>query len=57
MMECPWGFNQYSYCEVMGGSAFYLFCSYTLRMSCRHYEKRFVYSRATILKANYCSSQ
>lgn len=22
MMECPWGFNQYVYCEVMGGSAF-----------------------------------
>lgn len=21
MMECPWGFNQYVYCEVMGGSA------------------------------------
>lgn len=22
MMEYPWGFNQYVYCEVMGGSAF-----------------------------------
>ncbi|EAW78857.1 hCG2045382 [Homo sapiens] len=22
MMECPWGFNQYGYCKVMGGSAF-----------------------------------
>lgn len=24
MMECPWGFNQYGYCKVMGGSAFAL---------------------------------
>lgn len=22
MVECPWGFNQYGYCEIMGGSAF-----------------------------------
>lgn len=57
MMEYPWGFNQNVYFEVMGGSAFYSFCSCTLSMSCSHYEKSFVYSGATILKANYCSSQ
>lgn len=22
MMECPWGFDLYGYCKVMGGSAF-----------------------------------
>lgn len=58
MMECSWGFNQYGYSKITGGSAF---CSHVAVAQCVcpvDTIKRFVYSSATtILKANYCSSQ
>lgn len=54
MMECPWGFNQYHYYKIMGGSAFCsCFADALFIMSHRHYEK--MLSATTILKANYAA--